>query len=69
MRPTIVFEGQTLAADAFEQQWRRSATALRAAGVGDGDVVALLMHNGPLALELMIAVRHLGAQWCPVNWH
>jgi long-chain acyl-CoA synthetase len=37
--------------------------------VGDGDVVAMLMHNCPEAMELMVATRHLGAQWCPVNWH
>ena len=69
MRPTIVFQGQVIGADDFEQRWRRSAAALQAAGVGDGDIVALLMRNSPEAIELMIATRHLGAQWCPVNWH
>jgi len=69
MRPTLVFKNQTLDAVEFEQRWRQSAGALSAAGVGDGDVVALLMGNSPEALELMLAVRHLGAQWCPVNWH
>ncbi len=69
MRPTLVYQGQTLHADEFEQRWLRSATALQAAGVRDGDVVALLMRNGPEAIELMLAARHLGAQWCPVNWH
>jgi long-chain acyl-CoA synthetase len=69
MNATLVFEGRTLAPDAFEAHWRRSAAALRDAGVGDGDVVALLMRNSPEAIELMVAVRHLGAQWCPVNWH
>src|SRR4249919_61889 len=69
MRPTIVFEGQTLAPDDFEQRWRRSASMLRSAGVGDGDVVALLMLNCPEAIEIMFAARHLGAQWCPLNWH
>jgi long-chain acyl-CoA synthetase len=69
MRPTIVFQGRTLEPELFEQRCLRSAAALRAAGVGDGDVVALLMRNCPQALELMLATRHLGAQWCPVNWH
>jgi long-chain acyl-CoA synthetase len=31
--------------------------------------VALLLHNHPLTLELMLATRRIGAQWCPVNWH
>jgi long-chain acyl-CoA synthetase len=69
MQPTIVFEGEVIAAPDFEQRWRRSAAALHAAGVREGDVVALLLHNHPLALELMLATRHLGALWCPINWH
>ncbi|MFO1327960.1 MAG: AMP-binding protein [Rubrivivax sp.] len=69
MQPTVVFQDRTLAPDEVEARWRRSAAALQAAGVGDGDVVALMMRNSPEVLELMIAARHLGAQWCPVNWH
>jgi len=69
MRPTVVFQGRTTSPDEFEQRWRRSAAALRTLGVGEGDVVALLLHNSPLALELMVATRHLGALWCPLNWH
>lgn len=69
MRPTLVFQNQALAPQAFEQQLLRSAAALQAAGVGPTSVVALLMRNSPAAIELMLAVRHLGAQWCPVNWH
>lgn len=69
MRPTLVFEGRTFTPDAFEQRWRRSAAALQAIGVRDGDVVALMIRNSPEAIELMVATRHLGAQWCPVNWH
>ncbi|ODV06504.1 MAG: hypothetical protein ABT20_12940 [Rubrivivax sp. SCN 70-15] len=69
MRPTLVFQGHTIGPDEFEVLWRRSAAALAAAGVGDGDVVALMLRNSPEAIELMVAVRHLGAQWCPVNWH
>ncbi len=69
MRPTLVFQGHTTGPDTFERCWRRSAALLAGAGVGDGDVVALMMRNSPLAIELMAAARHLGAQWCPVNWH
>jgi long-chain acyl-CoA synthetase len=67
--PVLVHQGQALAADLFEHRWRRAAAVLQARGVGDGDVVALMLHNRPEVLELMMAVRHLGAQWCPVNWH
>ena len=69
MRPTLVFQDCAITPDEFEDRWRRSAAALSAAGVGDGDIVALMMRNSPEAIELMVAARHLGAQWCPVNWH
>jgi long-chain acyl-CoA synthetase len=69
MPATVVFQGRTIAPPEFEDRVRRSAAALQAAGVGDGDVVALMQRNSPEALELMLAARHLGAQWCPVNWH
>ena len=69
MRPTIHYQGQVITPDDFERRWKQSAAALQGAGVGEGDVVALLMRNSPEAVELMIATRHLGAHWCPVNWH
>jgi len=69
MKTTLTFKGETIAADDFELRCRRSAAVLQAAGIGDGDVVALMMRNSPEALELLLAVRHLGAQWVPVNWH
>ena len=69
MRPTLVFQAQRIEPADFEQRVLRSAAALQAAGVASGDVVALLLRNCPEAIELMLAVRHLGAQWCPVNWH
>ncbi len=69
MRPTVIYQQQTISPDNFERRWKQSAAALQAAGVQEGDVVALLMRNSAEAVELMIAARHLGAQWCPVNWH
>ena len=69
MKPTVEFEGQRLDPEAFYQRYQRAATALRAAGVGEGDVVAMMMRNGPALLEVMLATRWIGAQWCPINWH
>jgi long-chain acyl-CoA synthetase len=69
MKPTLEFEGQHVDAEDFFQRYQRAAVALRAAGVGEGDVVALLMRNGPGLLELMLAARWIGALWCPINWH
>ncbi|MEO8545864.1 MAG: AMP-binding protein [Burkholderiaceae bacterium] len=69
MTPTIVFREQTIAPDIFHTRVLRAAQVLHLAGVGEGDVVALLMRNSPQMLELMLATRLLGAMWCPINWH
>ncbi len=69
MKPTIVFRDQAIAPDVFHSRVLRAAQVLQSAGVGAGDVVALLMRNSPEMLELMLATRWLGAMWCPINWH
>ncbi|GAA3613385.1 long-chain fatty acid--CoA ligase [Kineosporia mesophila] len=43
------------------------AAALRGAGVGRGDVVALLLANGVEFLETLYAVNRLGAAFLPLN--
>ena len=43
------------------------AAALRAAGVGKGDIVALLMGNRPEFLESALAVNRIGAAFLPLN--
>jgi long-chain acyl-CoA synthetase len=69
MGSAIVFRGERIAPAVFEDHIARAAAVLQAAGVAAGDVVALMMRNRPDTLALMLAVRRLGAQWCPVNWH
>ena len=69
MKPTITFRGERIAPDAYFERYQRSAQALRALGVVEGDVVALMMTNSPLALEFMLAARWIGAMWCAINWH
>jgi long-chain acyl-CoA synthetase len=69
MASAIVFHGERIAPESFEDAIARAAAVLQGAGIAAGDVVALMMRNRPDTLALMLAVRHLGAQWCPVNWH
>ena len=69
MKPTVVFQGRAEDPEVFCARYQRAAAALRALGVDEGDVVALLMRNSPGALELMLASRWIGAHWCPINWH
>ena len=69
MTPTLHFRGRAIGAATFHERYLRAASALRTAGVGEGDCVALMLRNGPEALEVMLAARWLGALWCPINWH
>jgi long-chain acyl-CoA synthetase len=69
MKPTILFEGQTLAPEPYFERVMRAATALQRLGITASDTVALMMRNSPTVLELMLACRWLGATWCPINWH
>jgi long-chain acyl-CoA synthetase len=66
---TVVFQQQSLAAELVEARLQRAVAALRTLGLGEGDVLALMLHNRPELLELMLAARMLGAYWCPINWH
>ena len=69
MKPTVDFQGGRNDPEVFFQRYLRAASALRAVGVEPGDVVAMMMRNGPNVLEVMLATRWIGAQWCPINWH
>jgi fatty-acyl-CoA synthase len=50
-----------------DRVWQ-TAGALAGVGVERGDVVGVLLHNGPWFLELMYACSHLGAVFMPLNW-
>jgi len=69
MKATIYFDGGPEDRQKFQAQCERSTSALRELGICPGKVVALLLHNEPLLLELMLASRALGAHYCLVNWH
>ena len=69
MTARILFSAQEFDSARFEARVRRAVGGLEKLGVGHGDVVCILLHNGPAFLEVMLATRLLGAYWCPVNWH
>ena len=66
--PALIFADEQITWRAFHARVLRVAAALQARGVGEGDVVALLMKNSPAFLELVFAVSHLGAVLLPVNF-
>src|SRR4051812_24565387 len=51
----------------FHHRVREIAAGLRAAGVARGDVVGVILPNGPEYLEVWWAILWLGAVFNPVN--
>jgi long-chain acyl-CoA synthetase len=47
----------------------RLAGGLRALGLAEGDVVAVLLRNDPAFGDIVHASRRAGCYYCPINWH
>lgn len=69
MAATLVFGPRVIAPALLEERVARAAAGLAALGVGADDVVALMLHNEPVFVDLMMGARRVGAYHCPVNWH
>jgi long-chain acyl-CoA synthetase len=69
MSAALGFGDELIAPAELERRAACAATGLERAGVADGDVVALMLHNSPAQLEAMLACRRIGAYSCPINWH
>jgi long-chain acyl-CoA synthetase len=65
----VVFGGETTRAALLERRAAQAAQGLAALGVGEGDVIALVLRNDVPYLELMQACRLVGCYFCQVNWH
>ena len=64
----IVFEDRRLTWGELDERSSRVANALKAAGVGDGDRVALIDKNGPEYFEVLYGGSKIGAINVAVNW-
>jgi long-chain acyl-CoA synthetase len=69
MTARLVFQETAIAPAAMDESVRRVASGLERLGIGQGDVVCIMLHNRPEFLETMLAARLLGAYYCPINWH
>lgn len=67
-RPITVFEGQATTYAEMAAQSAALAGGFAKAGVGRGDVVAILAYNCPEFLEAVFAANYLGAIAMPINW-
>ncbi|MDZ3833627.1 MAG: AMP-binding protein [Sphingopyxis sp.] len=65
-----IYLGARLTARAiWTERARRLAAALRDMGVGEDDVIAVLLRNDVAYFEVVEACRYLGAYYVPLNWH
>jgi long-chain acyl-CoA synthetase len=69
MAASIYFDRLDEADGEFQRRLERSIHALNGMALGPGKVIALMLHNEPIVLELMLAARAVGAHCCPINWH
>ncbi|CAG9179805.1 Long-chain-fatty-acid--CoA ligase FadD13 [Cupriavidus laharis] len=52
----------------IERRAGRVAGGLMALGVGEDDVVAIVLRNAPALFEITLACNRVGAYHCPVDW-
>ncbi len=67
-RTVVTFRGRDISYGELAARVEAAAAALREAGIGRGDVVALLLQNCPQYLEAILAANRLGAIFLPLNY-
>ncbi|MFF0745577.1 AMP-binding protein [Streptomyces sp. NPDC004111] len=69
MTATVSFEGSETAPQDLEARARKLAGGLYALGLRAGDVIAVLLRNDAVYVDVMLASRLGGFHFCPLNWH
>src|SRR5690606_32371094 len=64
----ILYKGERITYAEFAARIDSMAAFLAAAGIGVGDVVAVVMKNSAAYLEIAFAVSHVGAVLLPINY-
>src|SRR5947209_2312928 len=65
----VIWSGGKRDGAAISARALRGVTALAALGVGEDDVIAIMLRNEVAFLEAMLIARQAGCYSCPVNWH
>ncbi|MDB6002900.1 MAG: AMP-dependent synthetase and ligase [Rhizobacter sp.] len=70
-RPAVIMgdTGETVSYRRLDESSNRLVHALRERGLGRGDVVAVLLENGPRFHEVVWAARRSGMYFTPINHH
>jgi fatty-acyl-CoA synthase len=66
-RPALRYRGEDISYASFNERIGKVGGWLRSQGIGEGDVVVVLMKNSAF-LELTFATSHIGAVFLPINY-
>src|ERR1700720_4820486 len=69
MFPTLSFGDQEFSPEQMSVLSAGVAGAMAAAGLKEGDTIALMLRNEPGLMDVMLAARQLGLYFTPLNWH
>src|SRR6201987_3936697 len=69
MFPTLSFGDQEFSPEEMRAKSAKAAGAMAAAGLKEGDTIALMLRNEPALMDVMLAARQLGLYFTPLNWH
>jgi long-chain acyl-CoA synthetase len=69
MSAALHFEDLVRDGDELRARGARLAGGLARLGVREGDVIAVLLRNGPVFADVMFACRTAGVYFAPLNWH
>jgi fatty-acyl-CoA synthase len=67
-QPALRYRGEDISYANFDERIRKVGGWLRSQGIGEGDIVAVLMKNSAAFLELTFATSHIGAVFLPINY-
>lgn len=69
MTAELIFAEQSYPPAELDDRALRLAGGLARLGVEDGDVLALMLRNGPAFVDAIQACQTAGCFYCPINWH
>ena len=69
MFPTLSFGDQEFSREEMRASSAKVAGAMSAAGLEEGDTIALMLRNEPALMDVMLSARQLGLYFTPLNWH
>lgn len=67
-REAVIYKNQRISYGDLYERVTSAAGFLTQRGIGEGDVVALLMKNSAAFIELALAVNHVGGIFVPINY-